>query len=303
MKRQWLEQVCSLKSISHVCIFGSRSRGVSTDHSDLDLVFVGDYSESLKDLISVITKEEKVPHVDLYILPLNKIQEVSVNPKVTTIQIDLKQIWKRSGHSQISSPSLISLRIFCTFLEYERLRNKSIFKDRAMTQDYLKKMPGGRRSFDELVWLSRLCGKQPFFTQEEKIYLRSLQLGSVSGGLFDFWALNLDKSVLSLESRLYPSLKPFERGEDVLRELSSSVYVAYKTSDALELRQLFEKNSSLEIPEAWLVQYAISFNPCIPPDLALRIAVNNQPELFDYEIKKGLLQNRAINYQSNPESE
>jgi len=119
--------------------------------------------------------------------------------------------------------------------------------------------------------------------------------------LFDFWALNLDKSVLSLESRLYPSLKPFERGEDVLRELSSSVYVAYKTSDALELRQLFEKNSSLEIPEAWLVQYAISFNPCIPPDLALRIAVNNQPELFDYEIKKGLLQNRAINYQSNPE--
>mgnify|MGYP001565614081 FL=1 len=43
-----------------------------------------------------------------------------------------------------------------------------------------------------------------------------------------------------------------------------------------------------------MIQYGLAFNSFIPEEVAEKIASTQLPPFFDYEIKKSLLQNRAI---------
>ena len=84
--------------------------------------------------------------------------------------------------------------------------------------------------------------------------------------------------------------------EEVLRTINKIkpdkvIHLAAKTDvDGCET----DKNIDLENQSSWLIQYALAFNSFISEEIAEKIASAQRANLFDYEIKKSLLQNRAI---------
>ena len=189
-------------------------------------------------------------------------------------------------------------RWFCAFLEYERLRNLKVFEDKEATPDYIKKMHGGRRSYDEITWLSKLANINIELPLELKDHLARIKLSILNRNWRDEVsqrAASLDKIVFNLESHLIDGLfKTGSRGNIALDYLSTELAQTHNSVNPIELEEIYSRNINLESQNSWLIQYALAFNSFIPEEIAEKLVLTQKPNLFDYEIKKSLLQNRAI---------
>ena len=144
--------------IKYIGLFGSRSRGNNFLNSDVDLVLLGTLSEDIKEIEDKAVLEFNAPKADIYLLKRESIEHPTVNPKTVTMGLDLIELYRDKDENEVSlNIGELDSKWFCSFLEYERLRTLEIFYDKEATPDYIKKMPGGRRSYDEIIWLSKLA--------------------------------------------------------------------------------------------------------------------------------------------------
>lgn len=223
----------------------------------------------------------------------------SINLKTLTMGLDLQELYRSSDFGEVHfDATAIDSKTFCAFLEYERLRNLEIFSEKELTLDYMKKMPGGRRSYDEIIWLSKLGDQNYTLDEDLQQHLHNLRRKTIGDALGDSITQNserLDEIILDLESGLIPELGPFQqRGSRVLGYLSPEVEFAKSSTDASDLDACFERHQAMTDSVSWLTIYAIAFNPHIGQETADKIASMNRKETFDVELKKSLLQNKSI---------
>lgn len=302
-----------VEGLTHVGIFGSRVRGNNYIDSDLDLIFVGrSGTTDMSQISSEIAEIEKVPKADIYYINRESVEIVQPNPKVTTMSLEFKQLWMKEGETAIKPKFQdIDTGLFCCFLEFERLKNIKIFEEKEPTHDYIKKMPGGRRAFDEIFWLGRLVEErlghktEPHRFQE---HLSIITLKSKTAALIrteepselqihtSKMMPHLDRHIFDLECMLAPNLSTVSgRGPNAVQALSKPIYRALTSTDPNELTDLYKAHiGNLSNQESWLVLYAVAFNSSIDAATASKIAKLDEPKLFDMEIKKQLLENRSI---------
>ncbi|MGM0582941.1 MAG: hypothetical protein ACQETL_19850, partial [Bacteroidota bacterium] len=223
----------------------------------------------------------------------------SINPKTSTMGLDLRELYRSPSFEEVSfDVSVVDTRTFCTFLEYERLRNIEIFSKKELTLDYMKKMPGGRRSYDEMIWLSKLAGQDQPLDKTLQQHLHNLRRKTIDAALGESitqYSGRLDEIVLALEKELIPGLNSFqERGIRVLGHLSPEVEHARSATESNEINECYKAHQEMESPVSWLTVYATAFNPHIGEETADKIASMDRKEAFDVELKKSLLQNTSI---------
>lgn len=295
----------SVEGVTHIIMCGSRARNNHFVDSDIDLLLVGNFKffEKISETSSIameISSLEGIPKVDICKLTREHLECPSINPKYTTLQLEFKQLWKRDEESDIKACREMDPSLLCSFLEYERLRNIEIFKNKELSTEYIKKMPGGRRSYDEMFWLNKLAkGDTNVYDKEmanHQNLVRSCVTDFTTSKAMSKMAPKLDKKIFDIECSFIPKLRESEiRGDAVLYNLFPKLYRAYSSSNPDELDALYSDNKDLKNPSSWIAQYAIAFNRFIGTETAHRIASTNRKECFDYEIKKSIIQNRAAN--------
>ncbi len=159
-------------------------------------------------------------------------------------------------------------------------------------------MPGGRRSYDEISWLSKLASRKIDLPLELKDHLSRIKLGVLNRDWREEISrqkISLDRIVFDLECGLVEGLyKVISRGDSALDYLFPELAQPLRSTNSKELEGIYYQNIDLENQSSWLIQYALAFNSFIPEEIAEKIASTQRANLFDYEIKKSLLQNRAI---------
>ena len=285
--------------IKYIGLFGSRSRGNNFLNSDVDLVLLGTLSEDIKEIEDKAVLEFNAPKADIYLLKRESIEHPTVNPKTVTMGLDLIELYRDKDENEVSlNIGELDSKWFCSFLEYERLRTLEIFYDKEATPDYIKKMPGGRRSYDEIIWLSKLANWNIDLPLELKDHLSRIKFGVLNRDWKEEISrqkISLDRIIFDLECSLVDGLyKSMSRGDSALDYLSNELARTLRSTNPKELEKIYSKNIDLKNQNSWLIQYVLAFNSLIPEEIAEEIASAQRANLFDYEIKKSLLQNRAI---------
>ncbi len=285
--------------IRYIGLFGSRARKNNFLNSDIDLVLLGSIKQDLKEMGDKIALYFGAPKADIYLVKRESIEHPTVNPKTITMGLDLVELWKNKDENEVRlNIGEINPIWFCAFLEYERLRTLNIFGNKKPTYDYVKKMPGGRRSYDEISWLSRLAKRDINLHSQLEDHLsriKSEMLNVDWNKEINKQANLLDKVIFNLECSLIKGLNSIGfRGDPALNYLFPDLKLAFCSSDPIELERLYDKNQNLGSQDSWLIQYGLAFNNYLLPHITEKIALMQRADLFDYEIKKSLLQNRVI---------
>lgn len=285
--------------VEYIGLFGSRARGVHFLDSDIDLILSGNISSSKEKLRRLVEENCEVPKADIYVLERKHMTCSPINPKISTMGLDLKELYRSPYFEEVRfDVAAVDAKAFCAFLEYERLRNLEIFSEKELTLDYMKKMPGGRRSYDEIIWLSKLGGQDHSLDENLQQHLHNLRRKTIDVDLGDSitqYSERLDEIALTLEKELISGLESFQaRGSSVLGYLSPEVELARSATEASEISDCYEEHRAMKGPVSWLTIYAAAFNPHIGEEIADQIASMDRKEVFDVELKKSLLQNRSI---------
>jgi len=284
--------------------FGSRIRagGVHFPSSDLELLALLEVAPACQKPYSTtelrirLAQIAGVPSVDLKLVPKDTFMKPMYDPKQFSMALEIQFFYGASDIPTADPRTLYDPRDFITFLEYERLRNIDIFSPREADAHFLKKMPGGRRSFDEIYWLSMITGQVS--TQELPLALQThlydLRQG-VGGEDMRHRILAaqpaLDARALQLERVVCPELE--QRGQHAVSLLSPRIYESFASNDPERLARIYSDAASLGTPHDWITVYALSFNKALPLETAMMIATGKDTGRSEHSFRKLLLQNRA----------
>ncbi len=271
--------------------FGSYARATQIENSDIDFAFfVKDFK---KPIHFTFNDEIKTLKKDFFILPISLLSLPIINPKSVTMFLDLQFIFNPTN---IKPSPFFDEKLFIAFLELERLKNISIFANKKVDSLYLKKMPGGRRTLDELIWLDKillrknipsLYNKKHITTYLQKIkniYTKK-EMNKLSDEL-DFFILQQINTITGIDST--------SRGDVLLQTLNRSIFEAFISNNANLLEKLFVLALEEKTMQNWLIIYALASNPNITFNIAKTIVSLTSNSYFVYEFKKGLLQNKSL---------
>lgn len=217
--------------------------------------------------------------IDLKIINIKMLPHWKLNPKTYTMFLDKIYLWKRNFNLRLDYPT----KLFILFLEIERYRNKMIFEGKKMTKDYVKKMPGGRRSYDEIVWLNKILNKDSIPIVKKNITSKNDLIKASK--YYDFMYFKLLKKL---------NINYSTRGKDLIYHLDTEI--AEFLLDTTNHLKKFISVKDLSTERKWLSMYALSANNNLNPKVGIKISKLDIKNVFVDEFKKNLLQNTKVKF-------